>query len=197
LPDPAASIGASRTRLSPLARRFIVRTLLGMFIVGLGLSAPGTVPGLPPGCYPPPVDAPVAVPYRAPACRYCAGHRGIDFATAPGAAVRALAEGVVSFAGSVAGTSYVVVDQRDGRRATYGRVERVAVRVGDPVRAGDRMGSAAGQVYIGLRVGDDYIDPTPLIGRLRRAARLVPLDGSGRPPAPAARLECPKQPGAG
>ena len=171
-----------------------MRTLLGMLVVGLGLGAPGAAPAALLGCYPPPVDAKVAVPYRAPVCRYCAGHRGIDYATAPGAPVRALAEGVVSFAGDVAGTSYVVVDQSDGRRATYGRIDRLAVRPGDPVRAGDRVGVAAGQVYVGLRVGDEYVDPTPLIGRWRRAPRLVPLDGSGGPPARPARLECPMQP---
>ena len=41
--------------------------------------------------------------------------------------------------------------------------------------------------------GDEYIDPTPLLGRWRRPVRLVPTDGSTRPPAPPARLECPDQ----
>lgn len=169
--------------------------LLRVLVVSVGLVVSTGLPVVASNCYPPPVDAPVAVPYRAPACRYCAGHRGIDYATEPGAPVRAMEAGTVSFAGDVAGTTYLVVEQPDGRRATYGRLARLTASTGDQVRAGDRVGVAAGQVYVGLRVGDEYIDPTPLIGRWRRAARLVPLDGGNRPPARPARLECPMQSG--
>jgi murein DD-endopeptidase MepM/ murein hydrolase activator NlpD len=144
-------------------------------------------------CYPPPVEAPVAVAYREPACRYCAGHRGIDFDSRAGDSVRAVAAGEVTFAGSVAGTRYVVVAHADGLRATYGGLDRVLVAEGGVVRQGQRLATAGGLLYFGLRRGDEYVDPTPLLGRWRRQVRLVPTDGSARRPAPPARLECPEQ----
>jgi murein DD-endopeptidase MepM/ murein hydrolase activator NlpD len=144
-------------------------------------------------CYPPPVEAPVAVAYREPACRYCAGHRGIDFDSRAGDSVRAVAEGEVTFAGSVAGTRYVVVAHADGLRATYGGLDRVLVAEGGVVRQGQRLATAGGLLYFGFRRGDEYVDPTPLLGRWRRQVRLVPTDGSARRPAPPARLECPEQ----
>jgi murein DD-endopeptidase MepM/ murein hydrolase activator NlpD len=139
------------------------------------------------------VEAQVAVAYREPACRYCAGHRGIDFDSRAGDSVRAVAAGEVTFAGSVAGTRYVVVAQADGLRATYGGLDRLLVAEGAVVRQRQRLATAAGLVYFGFRRGDDSVDPTLLLGRWRRPARLVPTDGSARPPAPPARLECPEQ----
>ena len=59
-------------------------------------------------CYPPPVEAPVAVAYREPACRYCAGHRGIDFDSRAGDSVRAVAEpapGSESGSGGLSGSN--------------------------------------------------------------------------------------------
>lgn len=177
-------------------RRLAVRRLaVRRLAVAAALVATVAVPPSPvtagASCYPPPVEAPVVVRYRAPACRYCAGQRGIEFGTREGEGVRAVAAGVVSFVGPVAGTRYVVVAQVDGLRATYGGLDRILVRAGAEVRAGQRLATAAGQVYFGLRRGDEYVDPTPRLGRWRRPARLVPTDGSARPPAPPARLECP------
>jgi murein DD-endopeptidase MepM/ murein hydrolase activator NlpD len=163
---------------------------LAALVVVAGVSPAAGAAGT---CYPPPVEAPVAVAYREPACRYCAGHRGIDFDSRAGDSVRAVAAGEVTFAGSVAGTRYVVVAHADGLRATYGGLDRVLVAEGGVVRQGQRLATAGGLLYFGFRRGDEYVDPTPLLGRWRRAARLVPTDGSARRPAPPARLECPEQ----
>lgn len=114
--------------------------------------------------------------------RYEAGHRGVDLAAAPGAAVVAVAAGTVTFAGPVAGRPVVVVAHADGLRTTYEPVTAV-VAAGDAVRGGQRIGVLAGPahcggscLHLGLRVGEDYLDP---LGRLRAAAPvLLPL---GRP----------------
>jgi murein DD-endopeptidase MepM/ murein hydrolase activator NlpD len=52
----------------------------------------------------PPVDGPITDHFRAPAARWAAGNRGIDYETTPGEAVLASADGTVEFAGQVGGT---------------------------------------------------------------------------------------------
>jgi hypothetical protein len=144
-----------------------------------------------PVCMPPPVAAPVAVPFRAPSCPFCAGHRGVGFEVRPGTSVQAVADGTVTFAGGVAGVRYVVVQHLDGRRATYGLLREVAVRAGRQVRAGEMVGRSTAMLYFGLRDADDeYIDPTPLLGRWLVRPRLVPVDGTAARRAPPARLVC-------
>ncbi|MFZ9630154.1 MAG: murein hydrolase activator EnvC family protein [Ilumatobacteraceae bacterium] len=134
-------------------------------------------------CLAPPVDGPVVEPFRAPPCPYCAGHRGLTYAARPGSAVRAAAAGTVSFSGSVAGVRYVVIAHAGGWRTTYGGLVAAAVGPGSPVAPGDVVALAGSRVYLGLRRGDRYVDPTPYLGALRRRARLVPLDGSAPRPA--------------
>ena len=145
---------------------------------------------LPASCYPPPIDAPIVDPFRAPACAQCAGNRGLEYATTAGRAVTAVAPGTVSFSGVVAGTRYVVVDQPDGYRATYGRLAAATVAVGATVGAGQVVGTTTAGFYFGLRLGEAYVDPAPLLGRWRYRPRLVPLDGSARRATPPPRLGC-------
>jgi murein DD-endopeptidase MepM/ murein hydrolase activator NlpD len=153
-------------------------------------------------CWLPPVGAPVADPFRPPSCRWCPGNRGIEYATAPGEPVRAVATGVVTFAGTVAGTSYVVVRLGDGRRVTYGGLDAVAHASGDLVVAGSIVGRTAGRLHFGLReapvpgddeTGERYVDPAPMLGTLVGRPRLVPTDGTPARPAPSPRLRCPAQ----
>jgi murein DD-endopeptidase MepM/ murein hydrolase activator NlpD len=160
----------------------------------LAAAVAAVVAALP--CWSPPVDAPIVDPYRAPACSYCPGNRGIEYGPHPGQVVTAVQAGTVSFAGVVAGTRYVVVDHPDGLRATYGRMSTIEVQRGQSVRAGDRVGTTSAHFYFGLRRGvppdDRPVDPTPLLGVRRYPARLVPVDGTA-PPAPGpGRLVCGK-----
>lgn len=143
------------------------------------------------GCWHPPVAAPVSDPFRGPACRWCPGNRGIEYATDAGALVRAVAAGTVTFAGRVAGTLFVVVRHADGRRATYANLSDHGLDEGDVVVAGAVLGHTAGRFHFGLRDGERYIDPQPMIGQWRGVTRLVPSDGSEPAPAPAPRLVCP------
>ena len=142
-------------------------------------------------CYPPPVAAPVSVPYVQPACFYCPGHRGVEYALAPGTDVRAVAPGVVTFSGVVAGTRYVAILQTDGLRATYGMLQTSIVSRGDVVAGGQVMGRGGPRLYFGLRNAADYpVDPTPLLGVLIGRARLVPSDGGSPRRAQPPRLTC-------
>ena len=142
-------------------------------------------------CYRPPVDAPVVDPYREPACPYCPGNRGIEYGPRPGQVVVAATAGTVSFAGVVAGTRYVVVESADGLRLTYGKLATASVGEGDSVQQGERLGTTTEELFLGLRRGEEYLDPRPYLGRLRWPTRLVPTDGTRPRPAGPPKLVCP------
>lgn len=156
----------------------------------VSLSGPAPAAGAA-DCLRPPVDAPVVDPFREPACQWCPGNRGLEYAVAPGIPVSAAAAGTVSFAGSVAGVRYVVVDHGDGLRTTYGRLGEIAVGPGDVITVSAVVGRAGDGLYFGLREGERYLDPAPRLARRVRRPRLVPLDGTPPRPAPAATWTCP------
>jgi len=141
-------------------------------------------------CWQPPVTGPVVDPYREPPCPYCAGNRGLEYRVGANALVRAVDGGVVSWSGAIAGTLYVVGRHSNGWRATYGQLTGSSLRTGDRVAARSVIGTASGSLHFGLRVGEQYRDPEPHLGRLVGRARLIPIDGSPprRPPPP--RLRC-------
>lgn len=135
-----------------------------------GAAVPPTGPG-----YVAPVDAPVVDAFRPPVTPFGPGNRGFEYATTPGAPVRAAADGEVVFAGPVAGELHVVVLHPDGIRTSYSFLADVAVRVGDEVGQGDVVGTAGPRLFFGARVGDDYVDPAALLGGGELAVHLVPL----------------------
>ncbi len=142
-----------------------------------GSGAPGDVPWpVPePGTYRPPVDAPVVDPFRAPAQRWSAGNRGLEYGTRAGDRVRAVGGGTVVFAGAVAGRLAVTVRHPDGRRSSLTGLSVVLVRAGDRVAQGTLVGLALPSLHLGVREGDRYVDPALLFVGARRAARLVPV----------------------
>lgn len=182
-PRPVALVHVPVVRVPLLA----LLALLALVAVSAGPSASAQAER----CLRPPVDAPVTDPFRMPVCRYCPGNRGIEYGPTPGSPVVAAAAGTVEFAGSVAGTRWLVVRHADERRASYGHLASVAVREGDRVRAGQSLGTTTDRFYLGLREGDEPVDPTPLLGRMRHRPRLVPADGTPARPAGPPRLVCP------
>ncbi|MDG4785588.1 M23 family metallopeptidase [Micromonospora sp. WMMD1102] len=129
---------------------------------------------------------PVVRRFDPPPQPWAAGHRGVDLAAPPGAAVRAAGPGVVFFAGTVAGRPLVSVAHAGGLRTTYEPV-RPGLAAGQPVRAGDPLGvllsghpgcpgAGSACLHWGLRRGDEYLDPLLLLGLGR--VRLLPLAGS-------------------
>ncbi|MCQ9129433.1 M23 family metallopeptidase [Streptomyces sp. IBSBF 2807] len=134
---------------------------------------------------------PVVRGWDPPATPYARGHRGVDLAAAPGAPVRAVATGRVSFAGRVAGRGVVAVELADTGepplRTTYEPV-RASVRAGDRVVAGQVVGAvepadahcSGGCLHWGLLRGETYLDPLSLLPpwlRRRLPARLLPVIG--------------------
>src|SRR5262249_51616395 len=109
-----------------------------------------------------PVDGAVARPFVEPPGPYGPGHPGVDLAVARSTPVRASGDGVVTFAGPVAGSLHVVVAHDGGLRTSYSFLASVAVHAGQNVRRGDVLGGAGGTgeehdgsvLHFGLRVGD-------------------------------------------
>jgi murein DD-endopeptidase MepM/ murein hydrolase activator NlpD len=131
-----------------------------------------------------PMDPPHVVtrPFEAPSTAYGPGHRGIDIAADPGTEVRAVADGTVSFAGVVVDRPVVSVQHAGGLVSS---VEPVvpAVAAGDVVRAGQVIGTVAGEprhepsggLHLGARLHGEYVDPALLLAALRHAV-LLPLE---------------------
>src|SRR5438128_1984771 len=84
-----------------------------------------------------PIEGPVVRGFIPPPTPFSSGHRGIDIAAAFGTPVHAAADGVVSFAGFVAGELFVTIDHGDGYRSTDSWLGRALVKKGQAVRRGD------------------------------------------------------------
>jgi len=135
------------------------------------------LPLLSPHSWVPPVPLTAVQSGFRPAEAYGSGHRGIDLSAEPGAPVRAVADATVALAGPVAGKPVIVLIVDDpvlGRvRVTF---EPVApeVEVGDPVLAGQRIGSLAATgghcgrhphcLHLGIKRDGRYLNPAPFIG---------------------------------
>ncbi len=141
-------------------------------------------------CWRPPVFGVVVDPFRAPACTWCAGNRGIEFRVDRNSRVSAAGSGTVTFVGEVADTLYVVVELPGGWRHTYGRLASTQVAVGEVIVAGAEIARTTKEFLFGLRIGDEYADPAPYIGVVVGRARLIPIDGSDPRPAPPAQARC-------
>ncbi|MGI9023653.1 MAG: peptidoglycan DD-metalloendopeptidase family protein [Acidimicrobiales bacterium] len=126
--------------------------------------------------YRPPVTGPVVDHFRPPPNPYAEGNRGVDYETVPGAPVAAAADGEVVFAGQVAGTLHVVVLHADGIRTSYSFLQSVGVHRGDRVTQGQPLGTSAGRLHFGARVGDTYVDPLGLFAAGPPDVHLVPDD---------------------
>jgi murein DD-endopeptidase MepM/ murein hydrolase activator NlpD len=125
----------------------------------------------------------VARPFEQPAHAYGPGHRGADLAGAPGLPVLAAGDGVVVFAGRVAGRPVVSIDHTGGLRTTYEPVDAV-VAGGQRVTRGSPIGSLVpghagcpveACLHWGLRRGESYLDPLSLLAVPQ--VRLLPLRG--------------------
>ena len=120
-------------------------------------------------------------PFEAPAHAYGPGHRGVDLVGAPGTPVLAAGDGVVAFAGMVAGRPVVSIDHANGLRTTYEPVDP-SVGAGQAVARGSPIGilsaghagcPAAACLHWGLRRGETYLDPLALLRPPR--IRLLPM----------------------
>lgn len=130
-----------------------------------------------------PLSGPVVItrPFRRPATRYSAGHRGVDLSGSPGAQVLAAADGTVVFAGPLAGRGVVSIRHADGIRTTYEPVA-ATVTAGAWIGSGEPIGTlssghpgcpVAACLHWGAILTDGtYLDPITLLRGLK--VRLKP-----------------------
>jgi murein DD-endopeptidase MepM/ murein hydrolase activator NlpD len=125
-------------------------------------------------------DLAVTRAFDPPPNPFAAGHRGVDLGGTPLSPVLAAGDGVVVFAGMVAGRPVISVAHADGLRTTYEPVTP-SVAAGQRVIRGSPIGILAGGhagcprvacLHWGLRRGETYLDPLALL-RLPRI-RLLP-----------------------
>jgi murein DD-endopeptidase MepM/ murein hydrolase activator NlpD len=124
----------------------------------------------------------VVSPFVAPASRWGPGHRGLDLAAQPGQEVRAVAAGVVTHRGRVAGRGTLTVTHPGGVRSTYEPVASTLAK-GDTVTRGQPVGMVGDEaghcrpstcLHLGAIRGQDYLDPRPFFGGTRVVLLPVP-----------------------
>ncbi|KAA8820312.1 M23 family peptidase [Bifidobacterium rousetti] len=123
-----------------------------------------------------PLDEPVvAESFDGPAKPWLPGHRGVDLEAEEGEDIVAPDEGVISFAGEVAGKQVVSIRTDEGLTFTFEPAATDLPR-GTRVRRGERFGEVAigsdhcvgSCLHWGVRRGDRaYIDPTAMTGGRR------------------------------
>jgi murein DD-endopeptidase MepM/ murein hydrolase activator NlpD len=126
-----------------------------------------------------PVDAfRLTRPFEAPAHEYGPGHRGIDLAPEGSQTIRAPADGLIAFAGPVAGRGVLTIDHGDGLVTTLEPVT-ATVTAGSEVERGEAVAAlaegghtASGMLHFGVRLHGDYINPLLLLGGVPRAVLL-------------------------
>ena len=126
----------------------------------------------------------VVAPYRAPAHRYGAGHRGVDVGATMGTAVAAPADGVVAFRGTVVDRQLITIEHAGGLVSTFEPLRSDLV-VGDLVAEGQAIGvidvgghTPPGAIHLGVRLNGDYINPMLLFGEVPRAVLLPCCEAS-------------------
>lgn len=156
---------------------------VGVLLLTAGAAAPPVAAAGPSGVLPLP-GAAVVGGFDPPAVRWGSGHRGVDLAAGAAAVVVAPREGVVTFAGQLAGRGVLVVSHGE-TRSTFEPVTAL-VAVGDRVTRGQPVGrldaghacAAASCLHWGLKRGDEYLNPLGLLGgevRLLSAAEAAAI----------------------
>lgn len=160
--DIAIANGLEETDALPVGRNLLIPTLI--------------VPQTPTGkADPPPEQAGrFAWPLQGPIRREFkprgqgSHHDGLDIVAPEGAAVRAVANGTVIFAGKEAKQfgNLVVIDHGDGWHSAYGSLGRVTVRNGHKVTRGERVGLVGStsitrrtELHFELRRNGEPVDP--------------------------------------
>lgn len=118
----------------------------------------------------------IVAPFVQPAHAYGSGHRGIDLEVSD--AVRAPADGIVAFAGPVAGRGVLTIDHGGGLVTTLEPVQ-TSLPPGAPVRRGEAVANVArgghapdGSVHVGVRWNGEYVNPMLLLAEIPRAVLL-------------------------
>ena len=120
-----------------------------------------------------PVDAPVVDEFRAPASRFSAGNRGLEYGLGGETDIRAVDGGRVSFAGRVGSELFVTIDHGDGLRSTLAYLDSIQVVRGQFVSVGAVVATAGPGFHLTARLDGVYIDPAMLIAGVEVGVALI------------------------
>lgn len=131
-----------------------------------------------PVTYAAPMHTAVVDPFRPPAHIGAEGNRGLEYGDSEDQVVSAAAEGLVWFAGSVAGTNAITLVHADGVLTTYTNLKEVWVTEDVLVSQHAGIGVAQAGFHFGARRAEHYLDPQILLDTsgVHYTPRLVPLD---------------------
>ncbi|MBP7928563.1 MAG: M23 family metallopeptidase [Acidimicrobiia bacterium] len=183
---PFWSISPSRNRLLST-----IKTLLVLLVIGASFILPGSASAQVRGTCGAwsAVSGTIVKDFDPPVTRFGRGHRGIKVDVGAGAPIRATQAGVIRFVGSVAGTPWVSVQLGDGTISTFGGAVGVGFNPGDSVSPGDVVAQAQSAIiHVGLRSGEDYLDPIGLLGGVPGRVRLTRWGGDLGPPPELCRV---------
>lgn len=113
-----------------------------------------------------PNDGALLAPFDPGVGPYSASHKGIDVEASAGSEVRAVADGAVLWAGSVAGIAWVTVEHSPGLVSTVGAMDRLDVSTGGHVALGQVLGTTSAdyhegvpRLHVSMRWQGEYFDP--------------------------------------
>lgn len=177
---PAHCVGMRRA--SPRA------LILSLLLAAAGGAAPPASAAPAPGVLPV-TGASVVGAFDPPATRWGTGHRGVDLAAPAGSTVLAPRDGVVTYAGVLAGRGVLVI-RHGATRSTFEPVTAL-VPVGAAVARGQAVGrlepghacAAPTCLHWGLKRDETYLNPLGLLlgeVRLLSAADAAAIAGQAR-----------------
>ena len=108
-----------------------------------------------------------------PIARDWRAHKGVDYSAPLGTAIRAVANGVVEFAGQQRGYgNVVIVDHGKGHTTLYAHLNSMAVRKGEKISQSQHLGTvgrtgwATGpHLHFEFRIDGDHQDPLAVLAR--------------------------------
>ncbi|RZS34678.1 peptidase M23-like protein [Herbihabitans rhizosphaerae] len=138
--------------------------------------------------WPAPDPHPVLRPFEPPQTPFGPGHRGVDIGGLANAPVYSAGDGIVAFAGLVAGRTVVSIQHDGGMKTTYEPITP-GVAIGQAVRRGEVIGHLQPGhpecpepvcLHWGAIQGEEYLDPLTLLdGQGAGRVRLLPLRAEG------------------
>lgn len=98
-------------------------------------------------------------------------HMGMDIAAKTGTPIKSVADGTVSFSGTMGGYgNLIMIDHGNGIKTYYGHCSKLYKKVGDKVTAGDKIAavgntgnSTGSHLHFEIRKNGIYVNPAPYL----------------------------------
>lgn len=112
-------------------------------------------------------------------------HKGLDFKMEIGEPLRAIESGIIHIRdyGNVNAGKTVLIETEEGKTFIYGHLSKFAdIKEGQHVEIGDLIGwsgnsgfSTGAHLHFGVRIGNEYINPSPYISHIQNMNNIEKL----------------------